>query len=229
VLALLGGAAGALLAMPVSWTDYPARQDGSGPAELTPYPPMLPALIAAIAVAGVVGASRVAAARVSAVVGALAALQVGGIAVVAHRDWWNFAGAGGASLERAAAGSVVAAAMGAVAAGAIVVSVLLYRTGRDRQRPRKPQVIAGIVVGAAVAVVVPVLLCAHWNYPSATAAGQFALWWSLPWGAGMLAAGTLRDSASRQAATVSVLASMLLALVCVAAPAMHGFGIRLPG
>jgi hypothetical protein len=219
--------AAALLAVPASWTDYPAG-DG-GPAELTPYPTMLPALIAAIALAGAVGAVRQAAARVSAVAAALAALQVGGIAVVAHRDWWNFAGAYGASLQRASAGSLVAVVMGVVAAAVVVVGVLLYRTGDGRQRPSRSQVVAGITGGVAVAVVVPVLLCAHWNYTSATAAGQFALWWSLPWGAGIAAAGTLRDSAARQAATISVVASVFLALLCVFAPAIHGFGVRLPG
>ncbi|MEU4244733.1 hypothetical protein [Actinoplanes sp. NPDC026619] len=226
-LAALAGTMAALLAAPASWSDYPARHDG--PAELTPYPSMLPVLIATVALAGVVAASRAAAARVSAVVAALAALQVGGIAVVAHRDWWNFAGADGASLGRAAGGSVVAVAMGVVAAAAVVASALLYRTGRGGQRPRTTQIVGGVIAGAAVAVVVPALLCAHWNYTSATAAGQFALWWSLPWAAGILAAGTLRDPAARQAATLSVLASALLAFVCVAAPAVYGIGIRLPG
>ncbi|GAA2608286.1 hypothetical protein Adu01nite_14920 [Paractinoplanes durhamensis] len=228
---MLAGTAAALLALPASWTDYAAGHDGSGPGpgELTPYPPMLPVLIAVLAVAGVVCAVHAAAARVAAVVAGLAALQVGGIALVAHRDWWNFAGADGASFERAAAGSLVAAVMGAVAATAVVVSVLLYRTGRGVQLPRKAQVAGGIIAGAAIAVVVPVLLCAHWNYTSGTAAGQFALWWSLPWGAGMLAAGTLRDGAARHAAFMTVLVSAFLALLSVIAPAVHGFGIRLPG
>ncbi|WP_433304000.1 hypothetical protein ACQP2F_13610 [Actinoplanes sp. CA-030573] len=231
VLALLAGVVAALLAAPASWSDYPAAGDGTrlGPAQLTPYPPMLPLLIAVIAVAGMAGACQVAAARVSAVVAALAASQVAGIAVVAHRDWWNFAGADGASRHRAAAGSTVAVFMGAVAAVAVVVSVLLYRAGRGRpQRPRTAQVAASVIGGPVVAVLVPVLLCAHWNYTSFAAAGQFALWWSLPWGAGVVAAGTLRDSGARQAAVMSVLASALLALLCVAAPTMHGFGIRLP-
>jgi hypothetical protein len=195
---------------------------------MTPYPSMLPALVAALAVAGLVAAFRPATARVAAMVAALAGLQVGGIAVVARRDWWNLAGADGASYHRAAVGSQVSVVMGAAAVAAVVVSVLLYRTGRGLHRPRASQAVDGIVAGAVVAVVVPVLLCAHWRYTSITAAGQFAWWWSLPWGIGLVAAGTVADSAARRAAALSVFVSVLLAAFCVAAPAFYGFGVRLP-
>ncbi|GAA0573740.1 hypothetical protein GCM10010172_67960 [Paractinoplanes ferrugineus] len=230
MLAVLAGTAAALLAMPASWSDYAARDgSGLGPAELTPYPPMLPVLIVAIAVAGVVGALRPAAVRASAVLAALAALQAGGIALVASRDWRNYAGAGGASPGRAAAGSLLAVGLVAVAVAAVGVSVLLYRTVHGSHQPHRPQVVGAAIAGVAIAVLLPVLLCAHWNYSGATAAGQFFLWWSLPWGAGIAAAGTVRDAAARQAAFLGVLASVLLALLCVAAPTVQGFGVRLPG
>ncbi|MFB9361260.1 hypothetical protein [Actinoplanes nipponensis] len=230
VLAGLAGAMGVLLALPASWSDYPDRYPGFrlGLPWQTPYPSMLPALIAALAVAGVVAAVRPAAARAVAVVAALAGLQAAGIAVVARRDWWNFAGADGASHQRAAAGSLLAAVLAVVAVAVVVVSVLLYRTGRGRQRPLRWQVAGGVVAGVVVAVVVPALLCAHWYYTSVTAFGQFALWWSLPWGAGLVAAGTVPDSAARQTAVLSVLASVLLAVFCLAAPTVFGFGVRLP-
>jgi hypothetical protein len=230
VLALLAGTMAVLLAMPASWSDYPDGHPGSrlGVPWLTPYPSMLPALIAVLAVAGLVATFRPATARATAVVAGLAALQAAGIAVVAQRDWWNFAGADGASHERAASGSLMAVVMAAVAVTAIVVSVLLYRTGHGRHRPRVPQVVGGIVAGAAVAVGVPVLLCAHWYYTALPAFGQFALWWSLPWGIGLVVAGTVPDSAARRTAVVSVLGSVLLAAVCLSAPTIFGFGVRMP-
>lgn len=114
---------------------------------------MLPVLVVVLAVAGLVAARRPAAARVAAVAAALTGLQVGGIAVVAHRDWWNLAGADGASEHRAAAGALVAAVMAAAAVAALGVSVLLYNTGRGRHRPRVIQVVGGLVAGAVVVVV----------------------------------------------------------------------------
>ena len=230
MLAALAGTMAVLLAIPASWSDYPDRypEFRLGLPWLTPYPSMLPPLIAVLAIAGLVAAVRPATARTTALVAALSGLQTAGIAVVARRDWWNYAGADGATYQRAASGSVVATIMAAVAVAAIVVSVLLYRTGHGRHRPRAIQVGGGIVAGTLVAVVVPLLLCAHWYYTSVTAFGQFALWWSLPWGIGLVAAGIVPDSAARRAAAMSVLASVLLAVVCVAAPTIYGFGVRMP-
>ena len=105
-----------------------------------------------IAVAGLIAARHPATAGAAAVVTALAGLQVAGIAVVAHRDWRNLAGA----------------------------------------------------------------------------AGQFALWWSLPWSTGLVAAGTLPDDAARRAAALTVLVCVLVTGFCVASTAIHGFGARLP-
>ncbi|MFI7596559.1 hypothetical protein [Actinoplanes sp. NPDC049681] len=216
--------------MPASWTDYPDRYPDFrlGQAPSTPYPSMLPVLVAVMAVAGLVAAVRPAAARSTSVVAALAALQVGGIAVVAHQDWWNLAGADGASYRRAAVGSLVAMGVAAAAAVAAAVSVLLYRTGPGEGRPSPTLMAGSVAAGVVAAVVVPLWLCAHWGYTSLTAAGQFALWWSLPWGIGLVAAGTLRDRAARRAAALSVFAFVLLAAFCVAAPTFHGFGVRLP-
>jgi hypothetical protein len=141
--------------MPASWSDYPDRYRDFrlGRVWMTPYPSMLPALVAVMAVADLVAGFRPATARVAAMVAALAGLQVAGlqvagIVVVAHRDWWNLAGADGASYHRAAVGSLVATIMGAAAVAAVVVSVLLYRTGRGLHRPRVIQVVGGIVAGA---------------------------------------------------------------------------------
>jgi hypothetical protein len=229
VIAGLAGVVGVLLAMPASWSDYPERYPGFRLGQaLTPYPLMLPAVIALLAGAGLLAVFLPKTARVAAVAAALAGLQVGGIAVVARRDWWNYAGADGASYTRADAGSLLALAMAVVAALAVVVSVLLYRTVRGRHRPHAVQVAGGIVAGLVVMVVVPAMLCAHWNYTNITAAGQFALWWSVPWGLGLVAAGTVPDSPARQSAVWSVLASVLLAAFCLAAPSVFGFGVRLP-
>jgi hypothetical protein len=228
-LVVLAGVVGVLLALPISWTDDPGRYpDLRSKLPWTPYPSMLPVLVAVLAAAGLVAALRPATARVTAVIAGLAALQVGGIAVVAHRDWWNFAGAGGADYDRAAFGSLATVVMGVAAVAAVAVSVLLYRTGTGVDRPRLTQVVGAMCAGAVIVVLVPVVLCMHWYYTRVTAAGQFALWWSLPWGVGIVAAGTLPNSAARQAAALSVLGSALLALLCLAAPVIYGFGIRLP-
>lgn len=61
-----------------------------------------------------------------------------------------------------------------------------------------------------------------------TAVGQFALWWSVPWGAGIIAAGSARAPAARRAALASVLISAAVACVCAAASPMFDFGLRLP-
>ncbi|UQU62593.1 hypothetical protein COUCH_26640 [Couchioplanes caeruleus] len=230
LLTLLAGLVGVLFALPASWSDYPDRYPDFrlGRVWMTPYPSTLPVLITMLGVAGLVAAVRPSTARVAAVTAGLAALQVGGIAVVAHRDWWNLAGADGASPHRAAAGSLVSLVMGAAAGAAVVVSVLLYRTGRSVHRPSLIQVVGGVLAGAVLAGGTPLLLCAYWGYTSITAAGQFAVWWSLPWGAGVAATGTLPDCAARRTAALCVLACALLTAFCVAAPPVHGFGVRLP-
>jgi hypothetical protein len=230
VLTVLAGVAGALLALPASWSDYADRYPGFrlGLTWQTPYPLMAPVLIAVLAVAGLVTALRPATARAAAMVAGLAGLQVAGIAVVVHRDWWNYAGADGPSYHRAAAGSRIAMIMAAVAVMAVVVSVVLYRTGRGSHRPRPAPAAGAAGAGVLVAVGVPLLLCAYWHSPSVSAAGQFALWWSLPWGVGLAAAGAVPDPGARRVAALSVLASVLLAAFCVVAPTVYGFGLRLP-
>ncbi len=57
---------------------------------------------------------------------------------------------------------------------------------------------------------------------------QAALWWSLPWGAGLCAAGVLPTKALRAAALSSVAISVAVTVGCAPAAPIHGFGLRLP-
>ena len=105
------------------------------------------------------------------------------------------------------------------ALGMVVASGMLYCRAPDRNRATRVR--AGAVIGrVAVAVALPV--------PLRTAAGQFALWWSLPWGIGLVLAATLPTPATRRAALLTVAASVLFTLACFAAGPVDGFGLRLP-
>jgi hypothetical protein len=180
LIALLAMVVIVLLAVPGSWSDY---VQGS---VSTVYPLMLLPAIAIVLAAGMTAACRPAAAHGMAVVSAITGLQVAGIAVVASRDWLNFAGADGASYQRGFIGSSLAAMMAVVAVATIAASIALYSGSHgDRQalmvRPGR------VLAGVAVALGVPLLLCRVLHQPGVTAAGQFALWWSLPWGSGLVA------------------------------------------
>ena len=130
---LVGRAAGALIAglalvlavlvaMPVSHSDRGSR-DGVD----TVYPLMLLPSIAVVAVAGVAMVVRPGIAQAAAVVSGITGIQVLGIAIVASRDWRNFAGTDGASWERGNVASLVAIAMFFVALIIVLVSCALYR------------------------------------------------------------------------------------------------------
>jgi hypothetical protein len=89
----------------------------------------------------------------------VAALQAAGMAVVAMRDWYNFAGAGGYNFRACSIASdltfgVVLATAGA--AGLSVLVLMLFPTEGRRLR-RSP---AHVAAALAVALGLPVLLCA---------------------------------------------------------------------
>jgi hypothetical protein len=225
LIAGLAAVVAVFLTMPGSWSDMGIFRDDS---MRTVYPLMLIPAIAIVFATGITAVCRPAAAHVAAVVSAIMGIQVAGIAVVASRDWLNFAGAGFATWQRGFGGSRLAATMAVVAGAVIVASIALYRRGAGR---RQLLVVhpSRVLAGAAVAITGPLLLCKLLDNPSLTAAGQFTLWWSLPWGLGLVAAGTLDTAAARRAALVGVAASVVLTLVCVVASPLYGFGLSLPG
>ncbi len=211
LIAGLAAAAAAVMAVPGSWSDYSAT---------TVYPLMVvPALVIAGG-AGAVAAWRPGAARVAAVVGAVNGLQVAGIAVVASRDWLNFGGAGNASFERGLVGSRLALVMVGLAVAMVAASVQLH----GGERPAPDLVAAGVVAAG----VVTLLLCEYFGLSKLTAAGQFALWWAVPWTAGAVAALALPERAQRRAALASVAVSVGLTVACAAAAPAYGFLLRLP-
>lgn len=212
---------GVLVALPLSRSDR-GRSYGLD----TVYPLMLLPLIAVLLVAGVAAWWRPASAHVAAVVTGITGIQVLGIAVVASRDWRNFAGVDFSSWERGHAGSIVAVGMFFAALGVVLTSCALYRGAAGDGLPRPGR--AGQVAAVAVAVGVPVVLSVLLNQDALISAGQFALWWSLPWGAGLLVAGSVRAPAARRAALGTVLLSVAVSCACAAASPMFGFGLRLP-
>jgi hypothetical protein len=224
LVAMLAAVVAVCLTLPGSWSDTYVRDDTMR----TVYPLMLIPAIAIAFVAGITAACRPATARVAAVISTIMSIQVAGIAVVASRDWLNFAGAGFASWERGFVGSRLAATMAVVAGAVILASIALYwRSTAPRQAPAVQA--SWVLAGAVVAIAVPLLLCSVLDQPTLTAAGQFVLWWSLPWGLGLVAAGILHTAAARRAALLCVAASMILTLVCVGASPLYCFGLSLPG
>lgn len=191
--------------------------DGSAPPM---HPGLTRPLIGAVGLAGLLIAVWPSAARPAAVVGALAALQVAGYALVASRDWYNFAGAGGASYGDAAAGSERAFTGAAAALVALVLCLLVYQIAHGfspvpaAAPPRLTR--AWVVLAGAVVAALPVLLGA-WSAATLSVVGQFAMWWSIPWGLGIAGAGTLHTRAARRAAAGGVLGSVLLTTVWFAA------------
>ncbi|MFI5915974.1 hypothetical protein [Dactylosporangium sp. NPDC051541] len=182
--------------------------DGSGPPM---HPGLARLLVAVVGVAGLLVAAWPAAARPAAVVGGLAALQIAGYALVASRDWFNFAGAGGASYSAAGAGSLRAFAVAAAALAVLVVCLLAYwlapgaGPAGEPFRPHR----AWVVLAGGVFAALPVLLGA-WSGAALSVVGQVAMWWSIPWGLGIAGAGALPSRAARRAAAGGVAGSVML-------------------
>lgn len=207
-----------LVAVPGSWSDIKAA---------TVYPLMLIPVIMILFLAGLAAVFRPVNAGVAAVVSMVNGLQVAGIAVVASRDWLNFAGAGGASFQRGIVGSRLSTVMIVVAVIVVAASVAMYCSTADGRRGMRWRPGAALT-GLVVAVAIPILLCLSLRLSGPAAVGQFALWWSLPWAVGSVAAGMLAADTPRRSAFWTVTASVVLNLYCAAAAPVFGFGLRLP-
>jgi hypothetical protein len=192
------------------------------------YPPMTMPLLCALAAAGLAVAVRPAVARIAGVVVAVTAMQVVGICVVAQRDWYNFAGAGFMPQDQAAEASGLAerAAVGSAAA-ALLGLVLMWRAVGG-WRIDRPTWEASVLSGIGVAMLLPLALCAVLGYGTLSAIGQFALWWSVPWGVGLAAAGVLQTAAARTAWLSVAGSALLTAAVAAMAFGLHMVDFRLP-
>jgi hypothetical protein len=222
LIAVLAVVVTALIALPASHSDY-----GSDDGVHTVYPLMLLPSIAVVAAGGIAVLLRPVVAQAAAVVSGITGIQVLGIAVVASRDWRNFAGVGGASWERGNVASLVAIVVFFAALIIVLLSCSLYRNNlRAGDVPAVHRV--SLIAGLAVAVGLPILLSVAIHRLALTAVGQFALWWSVSWGVGIIAAGNAQVLAARRAALVSVLVSVAITCVCAVALPMFGFGLRLP-
>jgi hypothetical protein len=204
IVAMAVVAAG-LLAAPASAPDLPTAT--------SVYPLATLPLIVAMALAGTVAVCLPRSARVAAIVGVIAGMQVVGSAVVASRDWFNYAGAGNSTYGQAAIGSQVSLTLAATATATVIACLLLYRHGADRAAPPDPY-IGRIVAGMAVVVLLPLLTWPITSGSALSGAGQIALCFSLPWGIGIAAAGSLGTATARRAALLSVAGSVVLTGLC---------------
>jgi hypothetical protein len=177
------------------------------------YPAAVWPLLAGLAVAGVLIVIRPEWVRPAAVVAAVVGAQVAGYGVVAVRDWFNANGASGMAQHNLATVVTFAAAVALWATVATCVAVgLLWREPTGLGLPG----FRSLLVGGIVAVGLPFALGAAFRDVDITSLGQYALTYSLPWGAALAAAGWLDD---REAVTAraTVAGSAVLAAVTVGA------------
>jgi hypothetical protein len=171
-------------------------------------------LLVGLAVAGVVLAVRPRWGRPAAAVAALLAAQVCGHGIVAVRDWFNTAGASGGMRQNELAlvvGFAAVVAVCAAVAGCTSATVLWREPagGWGGLRPRRP---AYVLMGLAVAVGLPVALSRGLGITAVTMVGQFALTYSLPWGAGLVAAGWLGRRGRIATVTAVALSALLVTI-----------------
>lgn len=172
-------------------------------------------IVPGLAAAGVTVVARPQWRRPAAVVAMVLAAQVCGHGLVAVRDWFNTAGAS-AGMRQTDLAWVVLLATVVTLCGAVAgctAAALVWREpagGWHGLRPRKP---AWVVAGLVVALGLPVLAaCTTAPFRTVTMAGQTALLYGLPWGAGVAAAAWLGRRGRRAAlATVAVSALLVLA------------------
>ncbi|WP_147315690.1 hypothetical protein [Asanoa ferruginea] len=177
------------------------------------YPAAVWPLLAALACAGVVIVIRPEWLRPAAVVAAVVGAQVAGYGVVAVRDWFNANGAQDMASHNLATVVTFAAAVAVWATVATCVAVgLLWREPTGVALPG----FRALVVGGMVAVGLPFALGAAFRDLDITSLGQYALTYSLPWGAALAAAGWL-DNGEALAARATVAGSAVLAAVTVGA------------
>jgi hypothetical protein len=153
----------------------------------------------------------------------VSALQLAGTGVVAHRRWFTSGGFGGhATNETTLRGLAIVLTVVAVAAVAACVAVLVD-AGAFAVPRRARKVVPVIVIGVAVAVVVP--LAMGWErFNRTTQGGAHALMYGVPWGLAICGSAYLRYR--ERIATVVALALSAISLV-VWEPMIPGDRVRL--
>lgn len=173
------------------------------------YPAIVWPLMICLAVCGLRMRSR----RAAVVAGA----QIAGHGIVVVRDWFNAWGAGGMATHNLATVVTLAAAVAVCGAVATCIGVgVAWHEPADwtALRPATPRyVLAALVVLLAL----PPALSAVFDDLDITSLGQYALSYSMPWGAGLASAGWL-DRRTGTAAIGAVGASAVFTAVAVAIP-----------
>ncbi|WP_090799639.1 hypothetical protein [Asanoa ishikariensis] len=177
------------------------------------YPGAIWPLLVALAGAGLVVMRRPGWVREAAVVAAIAGAQAAGYGIVAARDWFNAWGAGGMATHNLATVVTFAASVAICATVAICVAVgLLWQEPSDCRTLLRPARFRPVAVGAVVAVGLPLALGAAFRDTDITSLGQYALTYSLPWGAALAATGWLDRRAAITARTTVAVSAVLAAL-----------------
>lgn len=179
------------------------------------YPPQLWALLLALTVAGVIMMAHPRWARSAAVVAAIVAAQAAGNGLVMVRDWLNTNASGGLGQYQLAtvitwAGVVALATAAAAVAGVAVV----WREPADGWRSAVPARPGYLILGAAVALLLPLFWGVVQEDMDIIPRGHIVLMYSLPWGAGLAAIAWLRGRVA-VAAGVTVSVSAVLCVLFV--------------
>ncbi|GIF75898.1 hypothetical protein [Asanoa siamensis] len=152
------------------------------------YPSAFWPLALSLAAAGVWTIVRPSHARRAGVAAAILAAQLAGYGLVAVRDWFNAWGAGGMATHNLATVVTVAAGLAVLATVAACVGVGIAWREPERWRPARPRL---VLAAAAIAGALPPIIAAAQHDLDITSLGQYALTYSIPWGAGLASAGWL--------------------------------------
>jgi hypothetical protein len=178
---------------------------------------------AGLAAAGVVIACRPAMRRRAAAVAAVLAAQIAGRGIVGVRDWFNANGAGQFTLAQHQLATRVTIAAAIAMAGTAATCVALALVWREpvrgwaAWRPRRPGL---VVVGAAVALLLPLPMAVVSGGAALTQAGTVALTSSLPWGCGLAAAAWLGPRVQHAVIRTVIACAVVTALSIAASFAM---------
>lgn len=188
------------------------------------YTPALWPLLVALLAAGVLIMTRPRWARPAAVVAAIVAVSIAGNGLVAIREWFSIFGLGGLTKPDLVALHAYAVAVPlAATAAAVVAAALVWREPAAGWRGVLPSRPGYVVAGAAVVVLMPVMWdIARASFDVIGFPHVASLTYTLPWGAGLAAAGWLHGRAGR-AAVVTVAVSVAVCLAYIAATYLHGY------
>jgi len=188
------------------------------------YTPALWPLLIALLGAGLVAVTRPRCARPAAAVAAIVAVQLAGNGWVAVREWFAMYGLGGLDRHSLVALHGYAAALPlAATVAAVTAAALVWREPADGWRGAVPSRPGYVLAGAATVLLLPLL----WDVTRMTLditgfRHVASLTYTLPWGAGLAAAGWLRGRTGN-AAVLTVAVSVGVCLLYVGAVCLHAY------